>query len=93
MVFTIECSNHSNISKGGYRFSYKTLADPTPCDHTVSVKGCTHCEYNMGCTLPISCTHDNYHPGCFYCDSTEGGSSSDENIYPSEYPDSDDNKK
>ena len=43
----------------------------------------------MGYDIPVSCTHSFYVEGCSYCESTELGSSSEEDVFPSEYPNSD----
>lgn len=49
-----------------------TKADPTPCNHTTQVLGCTHCEYNAGQDVPTSCKQGaNMDPKCDYCQSTE----------------------
>jgi hypothetical protein len=45
-----------------------TKADPTPCGHTSAVRGCTHCEYNLGQDVPISCSHGRTKDkDCSYC--------------------------
>ncbi len=66
-----------------------TKADPEPCTHTSAISGCAHWEYNTNKDIPASCSHSTFDPESLYCQSTEFGSSSeDELTRPPRYPES-----